>query len=101
MIEGQISGKTRRNIVKILRVLKHAQKGGEDFLTINKIAKRSGIHKWSVSRIIDLYCPYISVRFIEELDALGLSAKMVQLEDPGITEEQALRCLDVRFSGRA
>lgn len=97
MMQGQVSTRTRRNIVKILRVLKHAQSGGEGFLTINKIARRAGIHKWTVSRTIDLYCPYISVRMIEELDSLGLTAKMVQLEDPAITEEQALRCLEVRY----
>lgn len=97
MNKGQIGKTTRKHVVTILEALKEAQKEGEEFLTISKISRMTGIHKWTVSRVIDMYCPYISVRMIEELEALGLQAKMVQLEDPAITSEQAMRCLDVRF----
>jgi len=97
MVRGRIAKNTKLNILKILRVLKKAQAEGEEFLTINKIAKRTGIHKWSVSRIVDLYMPYVNAKAIAELEAIGLQAKLVQLSEPSITEEQALRYLSVRI----
>ena len=97
MAKGRVTKSTKVNILKILRVLKEAQTEGEDFLTINKIAKRTGIHKWSVSRIVDLYMPYVNARAIAELDAIGLQAKLVELSEPRITEQQAMRYLSVRL----
>ncbi len=96
-METRVTKQTKINILKILRVLKEAQKNGEGYLTVNRIAKRTGLHKWSVSRILDLYMPYVTTKMIEELDAIGLQAKLVELEKPEITEEQALRFLSVRI----
>ena len=45
---------TVNNIVKIFNVLKKSEEDGE-LMTISKIASITGIHKWSVSRTIDLY----------------------------------------------
>ena len=97
MAKGRVTKSTKVNILKILRVLKEAQTEGEDFLTINKIAKRTGNHKWSVSRIVDLYMPYVNARAIAELDAIGLQAKLVELSEPTITDQQAMRYLSVRI----
>jgi hypothetical protein len=95
MARGRIAKKTKTNILRILKVLKDAHKE-EEMLTVCRIAKKTGIHKWSVSRILDLYMPYVSVKIIEELDSLGLSAKIVQLDKPEITDLQALRVLSIR-----
>lgn len=93
----KVSKKTRLNILKILNVLRKAHKE-EAFLTVNRIAKLTGMHKWSVSRILDLYMsPYVSIKIIEELEALGMNAKLITLAKPDITDEQALRVLSVRL----
>ncbi|MFQ5647818.1 MAG: hypothetical protein ACE5FW_01150 [Candidatus Aenigmatarchaeota archaeon] len=97
MEKGRAAKSTKLNILRILRVLKDAQVEGEEFLTINKIARRTGIHKWSVSRTVDLYMPYVNAKAIAELETIGLQAKLVQLSEPSITEEQALRYLSVRI----
>jgi len=94
---GKVTRQTKINILKILRVLKEAHTNGEGYLTVNRIAKRTGLHKWSVSRILDLYMPYVTTKMIEELDTLGLQAKLVELAKPEITDEQALRFLSVRI----
>ena len=92
-----ISKKTKVNILKILKVLRKAHSDG-DLMTVNKIAKQANLHKWSVSRILDLYMsPYVSIKVIEELEALGMNAKLVALAKPDITDEQALRVLSVRL----
>ena len=95
MARGKVAGKTKDHILKILKVLRKAYKDGET-LSVNRIAKATGIHKWSVSRILDLYMPYVSVRMIPELEALGLSAKLVELANPKITDKQALLLLETR-----
>ena len=93
----RINTNTKYSILKILRVLRKAHSEG-DILTVNRIAKATGLHKWSVSRILDLYMsPYVSVKVIEELEALGMNAKIISLAKPDITDEQAMRVLSVRL----
>lgn len=93
----RVNTKTKYNILKILNTLRKAHRAGE-LLTVNRIAKSTGMHKWSVSRTLDLYMsPYVSVRIIEELEALGMNAKIISLAKPDITDEQALRVLSVRI----
>lgn len=91
------SRKTKMNILKILRVLREAAERAEGFLTISEVGRRSGIHKWSVSRIIDLYMPYVEVKIIDELEDVGMKLKLVALNEPSITEEAALRYLNIRL----
>lgn len=92
---ARVAGKTRKHILKILKVLRKAYREGES-LSVSRIAKDAGMHKWSVSRILDLYMPYVDVRTIPELEALGLSAKLVELANPRITDKQALLLLETR-----
>jgi DNA-binding IclR family transcriptional regulator len=95
MAAKRVAGKTREHIIKILKVLRKAYREGET-LSVNRIAKETGLHKWSVSRILDLYMPYVSVKTIPELEQLGLSAKLVELANPKITDKQALLLLEAR-----
>ena len=95
MARKKVAGKTKEHILKILKVLRKAYREGET-MSVNKIAKATGIHKWSVSRILDLYMPYVDVRVIPELEALGLSAKIIVLANPRITDKQALLLLETR-----
>ncbi len=95
MARGKVAGKTKSHILKILKVLRKAHREGET-LSVSRIAKETGIHKWSVSRILDLYMPYVDVKVIPELEALGLSAKIIELANPRITDKQAMLLLETR-----
>ena len=87
---------TRTNSLKILQALKDAQVNGKDFLTVGEIARATGLHKWTVSRTVDLWMgPFVSVTVPQELEDIGLRLKLVKLVDPDISEEQLLRGLDI------
>jgi len=90
---------TNINIAKIYKALKSAASEKEGFVTVSEIARRSGIHKWTVSRTIDLYMGGIveSVK-PEELEAIGLQAKLVKLKDPNLTPQQLVSYLKMRRS---
>ena len=82
---------TRENVVKIYRALK----GEEGPVTVGEIARRTKLHKWVVSRTLDIWmAPFVDVTILEELEAGGLRLKLVRLKD--CTEEQVLRGLEVR-----
>ncbi|HDD46475.1 MAG TPA: hypothetical protein ENG42_03285 [Candidatus Aenigmarchaeota archaeon] len=84
---------TVRNIVKILKVLKRAEKEGE-LLTISKIAKMTGLHKWTVSRTIDLHMSnFVDVLVPEHFEDIGMQLKVVKLKDPEINLKTILRYL--------
>jgi hypothetical protein len=88
--------KTVKNIIQILNCMKMAEDKGE-MLTISKISKMTGLHKWTVSRTIDLYMsPYVEILIPEGFDDVGLKIKFVKLKNPNITKEQALRFLKAR-----
>ena len=83
--------------MKIFRALKEAEKAGEGFLTVSKIAKATKLHKWTVSRTLDIYMfPYIEINTPEGFDDVGLQIKFVRLKDPSMEEKQALRFLKMR-----
>ncbi|MEM2954877.1 MAG: hypothetical protein QW625_02940 [Candidatus Nanoarchaeia archaeon] len=66
-------------------------------MTISKISKLTGLHKWTVSRTIDLYMSqYVEIIVPEGFEDVGLKIKFVKLKNPNITEEQALRFLKLR-----
>jgi hypothetical protein len=88
---------TNVNIIKIFRTLRGAAQDGEGFLTASEIARRSGLHKWTVSRTIDLYM-YNLVEIVkpDELEAIGLQAKLVRLKNPNLTTKQIINYLKMR-----
>jgi hypothetical protein len=84
---------TKANSIKIFRVLKSSE---EDFLTVGEIARRSGLHKWIVSRTLDLWMsPFIDITIPEELEAVGVRMKLVRLKGE-FSEKQILRGLELR-----
>ena len=87
---------TVKNVILILNLLKKSEQDGE-LLTISKISKLTGLHKWTVSRTIDLYMfPYIEIMIPEGFEDVGLKIKFVKLKDPDIKKEQVLRFLKLR-----
>ena len=88
---------TGTNVVKIFKVLSKAAAEGEEFLTVSEIARRAAMHKWTVSRTIDLYMDSIvDVVQPPELEAVGLRVKLVKLNNPGLTLRQVISYLKMR-----
>jgi hypothetical protein len=91
---------TPGNIMRIFRALKEAspeEGAGGGFVTVSEIARRAGLHKWTVSRTIDLYMgPLVEVVQPPELAALGLSVKLVKLRNPGLKPQQVVSYLRLR-----
>ncbi len=89
---------TKVNVVKIFRVLKKAQDDERGFMTIGEIARETGLHKWTVSRTVDLWMRYVVDCVVpEEFEQIGLKVKFVKLSNPKITEEQVLKGLTIRL----
>lgn len=89
---------TKGNVLKVFRILKEAQNDGESYLNISEIARRTALHRWTVSRTIDLWMSYIvEVIIPEELEQVGLRIKLVRLADPEITEKGVVRSLNIRL----
>jgi hypothetical protein len=88
---------TNVNIIKIFRTLSGAAREKEGFLTVSEIARRSGVHKWTVSRTLDLYMQSL-VEVVQpvELEAIGLQAKLVRLKNPDLTSQQVINYLKLR-----
>lgn len=83
---------TRKNVVKIFQALK----GEEGPITVGEISRRAGLHKWVVSRTLDVWMhPFVTITILEELEAVGLRMKLVKLK-AAYSEEQILRGLEVR-----
>ncbi|MFH0956649.1 MAG: hypothetical protein V1813_02180 [Candidatus Aenigmatarchaeota archaeon] len=88
---------TPLNVVRIFRALKAASSEGEGFITVSEIARRTGLHKWTVSRTLDLYMGHIvEVVTPPELQAIGLQVKLVKLSDPSLSEQQVVSYLRLR-----
>jgi hypothetical protein len=89
---------TRINAVKIFRALKQAYMEDRGPITVSEIARLTGLHKWSVSRTIDVWLhPFVESVVVEELEQVGLRIKLVRLKNPEMTEEQMLRGLNVKL----
>ncbi|NOX71437.1 MAG: hypothetical protein GXO64_01935 [Candidatus Micrarchaeota archaeon] len=87
---------TISNVMKIFITLKKASDEGE-MMTISKIAAATGIHKWSVSRTIDLYMsPFVEVIIPEHLEEVGLNLKIVRLKDENVTMERIANYLKTK-----
>jgi hypothetical protein len=88
--------KTLKNVMQILNLLKKNEKTGE-LLTISRISKLTGLHKWTVSRTLDLHMQnFVEITIPDGFEDVGLHIKFVRLKNPGITREQVLRFLRIR-----
>jgi len=96
--ERQFYKNTVTNVRKIFTVLRTSSDNDEGYLSVSEIARRSGLHKWIVSRTIDIWMsPFLDIVIPEELDQVGLKIKLVRLAKPTITEEQVMRGLHIRM----
>ncbi|MCK5023177.1 MAG: hypothetical protein KAS04_03320 [Candidatus Aenigmarchaeota archaeon] len=87
---------TVKNVIQVFNSLKKSEKSGE-LLTVSKISKMTGLHKWTVSRTIDLYMSqYVDITIPEGFEDVGLKIKFVKLRNPTMTEKQVLRFLEMR-----
>ncbi|MBM3304236.1 MAG: hypothetical protein FJY76_03995 [Candidatus Aenigmarchaeota archaeon] len=100
MVSGQrqFYKNTVANVRKIFTVLKDSSSNDEGYLSVSEIARRTGLHKWIVSRTIDIWmAPFLDIVIPEELDQVGLKIKLVRLLKPTITEEQVMRALHIKM----
>ena len=89
---------TKINAVKIFRCLKQAYMEDRGPITVSEIARLTSLHKWSVSRTIDVWLhPFVESVIVEELEQVGLRIKLIRLKNPDMTEEQLLRGLNVKL----
>lgn len=87
---------TVKNAIQIFNSLKKAALKNE-LLTVSKISKMTGLHKWTVSRTLDLYmAPYVEIVVPEGFEDVGLTIKFIRLKNPDMTKEQVLRFLKLR-----
>jgi len=87
---------TIKNVMQILNLLKKHEKTGE-ILTVSKISKLTGMHKWTVSRTLDLYMQnFVEITIPDGFEDVGLHIKFVRLKRPNITKEQVSRFLRIR-----
>jgi hypothetical protein len=94
MNEKKFYKNTIKNVLKIFNVLKNFEKKEEGFLTVSKLSKLTGLHKWTVSRTLDLYMhPFVDIITPEGFEDVGLQIKFIKLKNVKIKEEQVLRFL--------
>ena len=94
---GRAYRATGINVMRIFKVLRSAAGDGEGFLTVSEIARRCSLHKWTISRTLDLYMSsMVEVVQPPELEAVGLQVKLVRLSNPSMTPEQVVNYLRMR-----
>jgi len=87
---------TLKNVLLIFDLLKKVDES-DGLLTISKISKATGLHKWTVSRTLDVYmAPYVEITIPEGFSDVGLNIKFVRLRNKNMTREQVLRFLKLR-----
>lgn len=87
---------TVKNVIQIFNLLKEAEEKDE-LLTVSKISRLTGLHKWTVSRTLDLYMsPYVEISIPDGFEDVGLKIKFIRLKNPNMTKEQVLRFLRLR-----
>ena len=87
---------TVKNVIQIFNLLKKTEKTG-DVLTVSKISRLTGLHKWTVSRTLDIYMSqYVEILIPEGFEDVGLKIKFVKLKNPKMTKEQVMRFLKLR-----
>jgi hypothetical protein len=96
--ERQFYKNTVTNVRKIFTVLRASADNDEGYLSVSEIARRAGLHKWIVSRTVDIWmAPFLDIVIPEELDQVGLKIKLIKLLKPTITEDQVMRGLKVKM----
>jgi hypothetical protein len=89
---------TKSNVVRIFRFLKQCEEEDRGHVTVGEISRGVGLHKWIVSRTIDLRMQhFLDIIIPERLEDVGLRIKLVKLKEPGLTEAQVLRSLTVKI----
>lgn len=89
---------TVENVLKIYRVLLKAHQEDRGHITMGEIAREAGLHKWTVSRTLDVWMvPFVEMVIPEELEDVGLKIKLVRIKNPNIGEEQVVRGLSARL----
>ena len=97
MVRPKFYRNSEENVLKIFRVLRAARDGGNDYLSVSEIAKRADLHKWIVSRTVDLaMASVVDVVSPEELESIGLKIKLVRLNNTLITEDEVVRSLRLK-----
>ena len=97
MSNGRFYKTTNTNVLKIYRYLQKSQNNGTDFSTVGEISRGTGLHKWTVSRTIDIWMsPIIETTIPEELEDVGIKLKIIRLLKPDLSEEQVLRMVNIR-----
>jgi hypothetical protein len=86
------------NVLRIYRVLMRAHGEDRGHLTVGEIARETGLHKWIVSRTLDVWMtPFVDMVIPEELEDVGLKIKLVRIRNPDLGEEQIVRGLGARL----
>ncbi len=94
MARPKLYKSSEENALKIFRVLKL---NGPDYLSVSEIAKRTALHKWVVSRMIDLaLSPVVDIVSPEELEQLGMKIKLVRLNNQNVTEDEVMRAVKLK-----
>jgi hypothetical protein len=89
---------TVENVLKIYRVLLKAHQEDRGHLTVGEVAREAGLHKWTVSRTLDVWMsPFVDMVIPEELEDVGLKIKLVKVRNPKVGEEQVVKGLSARF----
>ena len=89
---------TVENVVRIYRILKRAHEDDRGHMTVGEISREARLHKWTVSRTLDVWMsPFIDMVIPEELEDVGLKLKLVKIRNPNIPEEQVVRSLATRI----
>ncbi len=89
---------TVSNVIRIYRALQKAHQEDRGHVTVGEIARETGLHKWTVSRTLDMWmAPFIEMIIPEELEDLGMKLKLVRIANPGVPEEQVVRSLSARI----
>ncbi len=83
---------TVSNVMKIYDALKNAHMNGADFLSVSEIARITGLHKWTVSRTIDLWMTYLV-----EPGSSKKNAKSVRLMNPNLTAEEIKNIIKIKL----
>ena len=98
MANGKFYKTTNTNVLKIYRFLQETHSSGTDFSTVGEIARGTGLHKWTVSRTLDIWMsPIVDTTIPEELEDVGLKLKLIKLTKTDLSEEQVLRMLKIRM----
>ncbi len=97
MVRPKFYRNTKINVLKIFRFLKKCEEEDKGHVTVGEIARATGLHKWIVSRTVDLWMQgVVDVVIPEELENVGIKLKLIKLKSPDITEAQVLRGLLIK-----